>query len=71
VITFTTQLNTTGRIRRVLKIFAKFGSCVELSRKSDHIARCSPTATKTVGDSRDLVLFAWTSEISTIEMYML
>jgi len=40
------------------------GSFVKLSRKSDHIARRSPTATKTVGDSRDLVLFAWPSEIS-------
>jgi len=54
VITFKTQLNKTGHIRRVLNIFAQ--TAVLLSRKSDHIARFIPTATKTVGDSRDPVL---------------
>jgi len=44
--------------------FCTVGRFVELSRKSDHIARRSPTATENVGDSRDLVLFAWPSEIS-------
>jgi len=39
-------------------------SVVVWSRKSDHIARFIPTATKTVGDNHDLVLFTWPSEIS-------
>jgi len=51
-------LDKTGDSRRVLNISCTVGGFVELSRKSDHIARFILTATKTVGDSRDPVLCA-------------
>jgi len=66
VINKKTQLNKTGPSRKSSEHLAHFDSSVESRRKSDHIARRSATATKTVAVSRDLLLFGYSTVYNKI-----